>query len=58
MHKATIVSRSQISGEHVHTVEHEDHTMFYAQIVGVVEGVTAAGSVVVSVTHVREEVAA
>lgn len=53
MHKATIVSRSQISGEHVHTVEHEDHTMFYAQIVGVVEGVTAAGSVVVSVTHER-----
>ena len=53
MHKATIVSRSEISGDHVHVVEHEDHTMFYAQIVGTVEGITAAGSVVVSIHHER-----
>ena len=55
MFKATITSRSQISGEHVHTVEHEDHTMFYAQIVGAVQGITAAGSVIVSVTSGRED---
>ena len=55
MHKATIVSRSEISGENVHVIEHEDHTLFYASIVGAVEGITAAGSVVVSIRHERVE---
>lgn len=50
MHKATITSLSKISGENTTEVEHDDLFMFYAQIVGVVQGVTAAGSVIVSVT--------
>ena len=54
MHKATIVSRSEISGDHVHVVEHEDHTMFYATIAGTVEGITACGSVVTSLTIGKE----
>ena len=49
MHKATITSLAQFSGEHYHEVESDNLMMFYAQIVGVVEGVTAAGSSVVSV---------
>jgi hypothetical protein len=49
MHKATIVSLSKISGENYHEVEDDNLLTFYAQIVGVVQGVTAAGSVVVSV---------
>ena len=55
MHKATIVYRSQISGEHTTEISDEDITLFYAQVVGAVQGITAAGSVVVSVTSGRED---
>lgn len=54
MHKATITSRSEISGESVYIVEDENLLMFYAQIVGAVQGITAAGSVVVSVISSKE----
>jgi hypothetical protein len=54
MHKATITSRSEISGERVYTVEDENLLTFYAQIVGAVQGITAAGSVVVSVISSKE----
>ena len=55
MHKATITSRSEISGESVYTVEDENLLTFYAQIVGAVQGITAAGSVVVSVISSRSQ---
>ncbi len=49
MHKATITALSQFSGENYHEVEDDNLLTFYAQIVGVVQGVTAAGSSVVSI---------
>lgn len=55
MFKAIIVSRSAISGEHTTEIRDEDLTLFYAQIVGAVQGITAAGSVIVSVTSGRED---
>ena len=55
MHKATMTALSKISGENTHTVESDNLTMFYAQIVGVVQGVTAAGSSVVSVVTSSED---
>ena len=54
MHKATIVSLSKISGENAHIIEDENHLMFYAQIVGAVQGITAAGSSIVSLTTSQE----
>ena len=53
MHKATIVSTSPILGECAQTVEHEDIALFYATIVGTVQGLTAAGSIVTSVVTDR-----
>lgn len=54
MHKATITALSKISGENTHTVEDDNLMTFYAQIVGVVQGVTAAGSSVISVVTSEE----
>ena len=55
MHKATITALSQFSGENYHEVESDNLITFYAQIVGVVQGVTAAGSSVVSVVTSSED---
>lgn len=56
MHKATITALSQFSGENYHEIEDDNLNTFYAQIVGAVQGITAAGSVVVSVVTSQEEV--
>lgn len=48
MHKATLVSRSQISGEYTHIIENDDLIQLYAETAGAVEGITSAGSVIVS----------
>lgn len=55
MHRATITSLSQFSGENYHEVEDDNLMTFYAQIVGVVQGITAAGSAVVSVVTASKE---
>lgn len=55
MHRATITSLSQFSGENYHEVEDDNLLAFYAKIVGVVQGITAAGSVVVSVITSKED---
>lgn len=55
MHKATIISTSPLLGEYVNTVEHEDIAMFYATVVGTVQGLTAAGSTITSVLTDRVE---
>ena len=53
MHKATVISHSPLLGETTNTVEHEDIALFYATIVGTVEGITAAGSVVTALKFDR-----
>ena len=55
MHKATIAISSPIWGEDVRTVEHEDIHMFHATVAGMVEGITACGSVVTRLTFDRVE---
>ena len=55
MHRATITSLSQFSGENYHEVENDDLLLFYAQIVGAVQGITSAGSTIVSVVTSKGE---
>ena len=49
MHKATITALSQFGGENTHTIEDDNLLTFYAQIVGAVQGITSAGSSVISI---------
>jgi hypothetical protein len=56
MHKATITSLSQFSGENYHEIEDDNLMTFYAQIVGTVQGITAAGAVITSVVTETVEV--
>ena len=55
MHKATITNVSPILGECVNTVEHEDIALFYATVVGTIQGLTASGSTITSVVTERSE---
>jgi hypothetical protein len=54
MHKATITYRSPISGVHSSVVTDDNITLFYAQIVGTVQGATAAGSVILAIDIEKE----
>lgn len=56
MHKAIIISRAPLSGEHTHVVENENLTFFLAEVTGSIQGITAAGAVITSLT--TEEVQA
>lgn len=55
MYKMVIISRSTISGEHTTEIRDEDLSMFYAQVVGAVQGLTAAGAVIVSVARGEDD---
>ena len=57
MHKATIVWRSEISGEHISVVKHDDLVIFLAEVTGSIQGITAAGSVVTSLVTEKVEAA-
>ena len=56
MHKATITVRSAITGEYESVIEDDDKRIFYAKIVGAVEGITSSGAVVAGISF--EEVSA
>jgi len=46
MHKATITSVSSLTGEHVHVIEDDRLSAFYARIVGTMGGIVASGAVI------------
>lgn len=56
MHKAYITIRSANCAERVSVVEDDDRRIFYAKIVGAVEGITLSGAVVAGISF--EEVSA
>ena len=56
MHRAYITIRSASGAEHESVIEDDDRRIFYAKIVGAVEGITLSGAVVAGISF--EEVSA